>query len=409
VGLDRRVIVALLVIALILAPAAVLRAVCAGHSCDEPDEGSANVPFCSLADARRERIVAGFREGRSPDILTVPNEDADERVPVVFAGAGIASGASIPGAITLDSIAPTIAEVIGFERPHPEVRSGTAIAGVAEGEPPGLVILIVVEGLSGDDLDDPALRELAAVAAGGVAADDVDIGSDPRDRAAVAATIGTGGLPSQHGITGSFLRNDSGKFATAWGPGSPVSVIATLGDDMDELLNQKPRIGLVAPARIYQGLIGGNWYVENDKDPIRIESSPEKAAAAVSTFLRQGFGDDATPDVLAVALAGRPTEADKAIGAIADAAEGVRTGATVVVTGTGPVPGDNGDVVDEIERSIPGRTSLIEGTVAGGFFVDQAGLTKTGTTEDQVIDAVKETGDFADAFAAITVEFARYC
>ena len=84
-------IVALSVIALILAPAAILRALCAGHSCDEPDEGGANVPFCSLPEERRSQIVAGFREGRSPDVLTVTADASSGRVPVVFSGAGIAT------------------------------------------------------------------------------------------------------------------------------------------------------------------------------------------------------------------------------------------------------------------------------------------------------------------------------
>jgi hypothetical protein len=409
VGLDRRVVVALSVIALILAPAAILRAMCAGHSCDEPDEGAANVPFCSLPPDQRTQIVAGFREGRSPDILTVSSDEPNARVPVVFAGVGIDENAAIPGATRLDSIAPTIAEVIGFVRPHPEVRSGGPMPGIADGETPGVVVLVVAKGLGSGALDQGSWPRLAELADDGVSGEEVIIGSLPIDPAAVATTIGTGGVPAQHGITGTSLRNDAGKLVGAWGPGSPVSVIATLADDLDETLNQRPRIGLIVPDRSYRGLTGGNWYVDNDKDAITIETSPQKAADDAAALLDQGFGDDRTPDLLAVAVAGRPGEMDRAIGAIARSAGDVRTGAAVVVTGTGPVPGDNGDVVGEIERSIPGRTRMIEGSVAGGFFVDQAGLTKTGTTEDQVIDAVEETEAFADAFAAITVEFARYC
>src|SRR5688572_13427722 len=118
-GFDKRVVVALSVIALILAPAAVLRALCAGHSCDETDDGAANVPFCSLEADRRGEIVAGFREGRSPDVLAVSAEQPEGRVPLVFSGVGIDPDASIPAGTGLDSVAPTIAEIIGLEREHP--------------------------------------------------------------------------------------------------------------------------------------------------------------------------------------------------------------------------------------------------------------------------------------------------
>jgi hypothetical protein len=406
VGFDKRVVVALSVIALILAPAAVLRALCAGHSCDEPDDGAANVPFCSLEADRRGEIVAGFREGRSPDVLAVSAEQPESSVPLVFSGVGVASDASIPAGTALDSVAPTIAELIGLEREHPEVRSGEAIPSVADGEAPGVVILVVVKGLGSDDLTGSGWARLRALGEEGVISETARLGSQPSDPTAVLTTIGTGGLPYQHGITGTLLRNDVGKLVTAWGRGAPVSVIATLADDLDESLSQDPLIGLVATSPQDRGLIGGNWYVDNDRDDIRSERSPSGAASAVSELMEEGFGDDDIPDLLAVTLKGAPDAVDRSIGSIARAADGA---GAVVVTGTGPVPGDNSDVVKEIEDSIQGNTDLIEGSVAGGFFVDQAALTKTGKTEDEVIEAIKSTGAFEDAFAAITVSFARYC
>jgi hypothetical protein len=406
VGFDKRVVVALSVIALILAPAAVLRALCAGHSCDEPDDGAANVPFCSLEADRRGEIVAGFREGRSPDVLAVSAEQPESSVPLVFSGVGIAEDASIPAGTALDSVAPTIAELIGLEREHPEVRSGTVIPGIADDEAPGVVILVVVKGLGSDDLTGSGWARLRALGEEGVISETARLGSQPSDPTAVLTTVGTGGLPYQHGITGTLLRNDVGKLVTAWGRGAPVSVIATLADDLDESLSQDPLIGLVATSPQDRGLIGGNWYVDNDRDDIRSERSPSGAASAVSELMEEGFGDDDIPDLLAVTLKGAPDAVDRSIGSIARAADGA---GAVVVTGTGPVPGDNSDVVKEIEDSIQGNTDLIEGSVAGGFFVDQAALTKTGKTEDEVIEAIKSTGAFEDAFAAITVSFARYC
>jgi hypothetical protein len=407
VGFDKRVVVALSVIALILAPAAVLRALCAGHSCDEPDDGAANVPFCSLEADRRGEIVAGFREGRSPDVLAVSAERPESRVPLVFSGVGVASDASIPAGTALDSVAPTIAELIGLEREHPEVRSGTVIPGIADDEAPGVVILVVVKGLGSDDLTGSGWARLRALGEEGVISETARLGSQPSDPTAVLTSVGTGGLPYQHGITGTLLRNDVGKLVTAWGRGAPVSVIATLADDLDESLSQDPMIGLVATSPQDRGLIGGNWYVDNDRDLVRWERHPRRAATAVADLMKEGFGDDGVPDLMAVTLSGPDGLVDRSLGSIARSADDA--GGTVVVTGTGPVPGDNSDVVKEIEDSIQGNTDLIEGSVAGGFFVDQAALTKTGKTEDVVIEAIKSTGAFEDAFAAITVSFARYC
>ena len=114
----------------------------------------------------------GFREGRSPDVLAVADGTpvvtevdgsptpwpavaaaADPRVPIVFAGAGTTKGASVPDGTTLDRIAPTVAEALGFEREHPEVRSGKAVAGVADGRRPRLVLLVGWRGVGSSELE----------------------------------------------------------------------------------------------------------------------------------------------------------------------------------------------------------------------------------------------------------------
>ena len=406
-GFDRRVVVALSVIVLVLAPAAVLRAVCAGHSCDEPDKGAAEVPFCSLPDQRRASIVAGFREGRSPDIIAVKGAEPDDRVPLLFWGTGIEPSATIPPRTTLDSIAPTVAEIIDLDRPHPEVRSGTAIESIHSNEVPRLVIVVVLKDVGTSEIagsDWPHLDELASQ---GAFAIDARVGSFPLDPVAVLTTVGTGGLPSQHGITGTLVRNDVGRMVDAWGPGAPVSVIAALGDDLDEQLKQQPLVGLIGE-KTDRGLIGGNWYVDNDRDTIITAADPLEAAGSVQSALTDAFGKDETPDLLAVTLEGSPKKLDRAIVQIHELA--ARREATIVLTATGSSPRKDGGVdIASIERRIPGPTRLIEGVVPGGFFVGQSALAATGHTEDEVIDALLDSGSFADAFAAITVSFARYC
>jgi hypothetical protein len=410
VGLDKRVVVALTAIGLVLTPAAVLRALCVGHSCDDPTEVGADVPFCSLPEARRDAIAAGFREGRSPDVLVVPHEQPSDRVPLAFMGRGIDPAGSVPSGTKLDTVAPTIAEAIGIERPHPEVRSGEPIDSLTRGERPRVVVVIALVGIGSDDVSRDRWDALRDMGDQGVMSTDAVVGSAPNDRAAVTTTLGTGGLPYQHGITGTFVRNDHGEVVPAWGRGAPVSVIASLPDDMDELHNQEPHMGLVAASPRDSGLIGGNWYLDNDMDDIVIQPSPWKAAAAVRDLLADGFGTDRVTDLLAVSLDGPLPELDRAVAAIvASARAASKGGALIAVSGTGSTAASEERIRQEVERTLPGRTRFVERFVAGGFFLDQEALARTGTGAQAVVNAILETEAFADAFAAINVEFARYC
>ena len=110
---------------LVALPAAVLRAFCVGRSCDAPAEARTRAPFCGLPAATRRDITAGFRDGRSPDVLAVTggtpvaSGDAGGRhartpwpsvggrggsVPLVFWGTGVAPSRLGRGA-RLDAVA----------------------------------------------------------------------------------------------------------------------------------------------------------------------------------------------------------------------------------------------------------------------------------------------------------------
>ncbi|HEY3022323.1 MAG TPA: hypothetical protein VGK11_01650, partial [Actinomycetota bacterium] len=71
----RRLLVLLLVLAAIGVPAGVLRAACAGKSCPA-DVAHARVPFCPLPAELKAKLAAGFREGRSPDVMAVTGNHA---------------------------------------------------------------------------------------------------------------------------------------------------------------------------------------------------------------------------------------------------------------------------------------------------------------------------------------------
>ncbi len=422
----------------VAAPAGVLRALCAGHSCDEPATAAASVPFCSLPDGVRTRLAAGFRESRSPDVMGVTSgeavvgakggappwpslDDTGARIPIVFAGEGV-SGAPVPRGTALDDVAPTVERITGVERPHPEVRSGRAVADLAsDGPPPRLVLEVVWKGVGSEDLEanQGAWPYLSRLMEGGSATMEATVGSLPLDPAATLTTLGTGGLPRQHGITGELVLNDLGRVVRAWGRDAPPSVIATLADDLDETLGGRPRIGLVGTETSDRGVIGGHWYADVDRDDFLLRPGPASAAAAATGLLGTDYGSDSTPDLLGVVLEGRTRAMDGALRKVVEAASKAAGGSlTTVVTATGPrakqTPIPALRMEDAVEGRVPGRKPIVEATVAGGLFLDQEAMAQRQLPQERVVSALRSTRVggrriFADAFPKIAVTFARYC
>ena len=145
----------------------------------------------------------------------------DTRVPIAFFGTGFAGRDPADGT-GLDQIAPTLAAAMGFDRSHDEVRAGVPAQGVADAsDEPSLVVQVVWKGVGSADLEAhphawPFLR--ATIARGGGTLEGTT-GSLPLDRTATLTTIGTGGLPTQHGITGTIIRGDDSDVAQCLGAG----------------------------------------------------------------------------------------------------------------------------------------------------------------------------------------------
>jgi hypothetical protein len=435
----RRLLILLVVLVVVGAPAAALRADCAGASC-KPSDAAGPAPFCSLPADLRALITAGTYERRSPDVMGVTantqvtthvapglevtwpstNAPADAyEAPLLFIGRDVRTGTWSDA--ELDRIAPTIAEAMALRRAHPEVRHGRTLDGVVQpGAHTPLVVVIVWKGVGATDVAHgaPWLRSQVArtdptrqgagdrvyAVAGGTAT----VGSLPLDPAAVEATIGSGGLPSQHGITGTWIRNDRGDVARAFGRGAPQPVIAALGDDLDRATDGRALIGLVRGDAGDAGLTGDGWY---GTGPVRDRTARagHDPATVVRSFLSEGWGADATPDLLAVALGPNVRTDDRATAAIvSDVVMSVPT-AMVVIAGTGDTEAHN--AVTPIHPAATVR--IPDGGVAGGYFLDRtAGV---GATASTVVDQMHaETGPdgtpmYADAFASYAVRFGRYC
>ena len=439
----RRLAVLVVALTLVGAPAVVLRAFCVGQSCSQGEAAvAAPVPFCPLPGDLRAAIETGYRQGRSPDVMgasvsspviggsgagipltgwpAAPYAEGANRVPIAFVGAGTRAGA-LPAHVGVDRIAPTIARLIGYDRPYADVRSGTALAAaVSEGADPRLVVEIAWTGVGSAAFTPTAAPWVehhvlrSPHAASTIAA---TTGSLPADPAAVLTTIGTGGLPFQHGITGTLVRGAQGRAVRAWSPGAPISIIGTLADDWDHASGQRARIGLVAPDTVDRGVIGGTWYLDHDRDDVVIGSSDP--AGAVERLVASGFGADATSDILAVVLDGSSGRMDRITGRIVTAVQRSVPDSAFVLTATGPTYTSTSEgvsattIMDRVNAAL--GADVIASSTPGGFFLDTRVMAANDLTSDDVVrqmDAL-EGGDgtpvFADAYPGFAVSFSRYC
>jgi hypothetical protein len=425
-------------------PAVVVRAGCTTGTCSSAPVTAQHVPFCSLPPAVRARIAGGFQDGRSPDVLTVAagteiagsssNAATDEavpwlslagpdatRVPLAFLGPGI-SRATLGRGAALDAVAPTLARILGVRRPATSA-SGADLPTVRSNAVPRLMLVVAWEGIGSRDL--PADRGrwpfLASALRTGAGTLFADTGSLPVDPAAVLTTIGTGALPSEHGITGTWLRSPyTSAMQRAGGSHGPPAELPTLAQDLVKA-RADARVAIVEPSPVDQGLVGAEYYTGLPLPKVRVAPLANVASAA-SGLLDRGFGTDATPDVLAVVLRGPVAALDREtrrLTALADRATGSRF--VEVVAGTGSLHAAGrarvlpaAEVTDSLERRLPPAGKVVQAITAGGIFVRRNASTSGVTGRDLAeallrLRAPRGGPLMADAFASFAVSLARYC
>ena len=429
-------------------PAGVLRVFCVGNACESRVSDSSTTPFCSLPQQMRSVTSQGTWEGRTGEILAVsessrvvgstyPDNDVPvewpnlrsgtHTVPIVLSGVGIRRGVRLNPDAGLDDIAPTLAAAANFDRPHPEVRSGKALAEALDpaSTAPRLLMVVALKGVGAADVDAARWPRLREEISDGAAIEAATVSSSAADPVASMTTIGTGGIPAEHGITGTMVRDDEGRLVTAWGPDSPINVIATLGDDLDEAFSDRSTIALVGTEPGDRALIGGRWYVGRDDDLVSMlpsDATPAAVVQQVSSLLgSSALAKDGVPDVLGVALAGPNREVDSAVGELVRIARRATRGAvTVAIAGTGSAADPDADVrapqlKRRLERQLPGSSPMIEALGPGVVFVDQRALTRQKVSDDVVLRALLRMRDeegaplFADVFPTLAVSFGRFC
>lgn len=436
----------LVVVGLVALPAIALRAVCVGKSCEQAEQQPAPAPFCSLDAGTRALVTAGFYAGRSPDAiavtsargavvtfaepgLAVPWPSAGDaatttQVPLALFGRAVRSTAWPSEPVGLDQVAPTLADLMGIRLRHPNVRSGQPIEGVTGAAVP-LVVEIVWKGVGmpelsargeGDTpylsglLDHPDIRDGVV----GIATP----GSLPLDPAAVLTTIGTGGLPSEHGVTGTVFMSDDGP-VRAFSNRAPKPVIAALGDDLDHDSSGAAKIALVGDAPTDRGLIGGTWYLLGKRDDATVKVGGD-AVPEVERMLHRGWGADAVPDLVGVTLRGSLRSMDDATRAIVGEVQRAVPRSVIAITSTGSLREHgavdaDADLVPSIDAAIPAPGSVVAAAGSEGLFLDRGTTTAAGITTQSVVDVMKTqtapdgSALFADAFPSFAVQFGRYC
>jgi len=237
---------------------------------------------CALPHRHLLRVWRGYDPRRSGVLQIVPREpnivgpgfphagvaDHLQDVPLLLYGPEvIESGRTVRRAVTVADVAPTIAELIGFDLPQAD---GTPLreALAQDSEPPRLVVTLVWDGGGRVVLDEwmdawPNLRRLIRK---GTWYEHASVGSSPSTSAPIHATIGTGAFPRRHGLIGNALRI-AGRIADPWDEGPAYLALPSLADLYDAANGNAPLVGLIGSATVQLGLIGhGAMWEGGDRD-----------------------------------------------------------------------------------------------------------------------------------------------
>jgi hypothetical protein len=247
------------------------------------DERVAGLDPCEVPVELLEHVWRGYYPGRSGDVLTIewePTQFSGLRhstpwpytmnVPVVLYGPGfIRQGVTVDRDVTVADLAPTYAELIGFDEFPSAEREGRPLreALLPEEERngvPRLILTLVWDG-GGDNVLEyfpdawPNLRDLFER---GTWYQNATVGSSPSLTPAIHTNIGTGAFPKTHGITDMHIRID-GEMAPSFHHGSPHNLlIPTLADLWARANDNRPLIGHMARGTFHLGMVGYGAYAE---------------------------------------------------------------------------------------------------------------------------------------------------
>lgn len=232
---------------------------------------------CAELNEFIERVRRGYVPVRSSDIALIGHEpnyigtptaavhtgpyDFLAEVPLVFYGPGyIDASGSVPESPTMADVAPTIANLIGFDGfEAPDGSALTTGISAPTSRPPRLVVTIVWDGAGWNTLREhprswPFLKKLIER---GVSFEDMTIGSTPSVTPPIHTTLGTGAFPRRHGIPNVKMTTADDRYINPMELNSPEYIrVPALGDLYDAGLGNRPLVGVIATVNWHLGMIG---------------------------------------------------------------------------------------------------------------------------------------------------------
>jgi hypothetical protein len=199
-----------------------------------------------------------------------------ERIPLVVYGAGVRPSDS-EERVSLADLAPTIAELIGFEDFRALGREGRPLPATSPPtDRPEVVVTFVIDGGGWNVLNEfpDAWPNLKRLMREGASFRNTIHGSFPAVTASAHATIGTGAFPRTHGITGHNLR-DGTKARKAFGelghaePGDIL--VPTLADLWSDATDNRAWVGELGYQIWHLGMLGrGGRSRRGDRRPVAV-------------------------------------------------------------------------------------------------------------------------------------------
>jgi hypothetical protein len=259
-------------------PGEAARSARAPSSRQEARASEARTTSCASLRRAAKRLRRGYVPRLSPDVLVIPrppnyigaptdpphNAPRSEltNVPLLLYGPGfVRSRGEISGRASMADVAPTIAELVGFEE-APETRGdalGAALVRNPPGRRPALVVTLVWDGGGWNVLRRhrgswPFLRSLLRR---GSSYPRMDVGSAPTMTAPIHTTLGTGVFPRRHGIAALNVRIGYGEYMDPMLFADPSAIrVPTLADVYDRRRGNRPLIGLLGSSSWHLGMIG---------------------------------------------------------------------------------------------------------------------------------------------------------
>lgn len=245
---------------------------------------------CELEPEIITRVLRGWQQGRSPDVLVVPRFpnffggfiqtghsgpwDYLQEVPLVFYGPGFIKplGRFDAGReVTVADIAPTVAGLLGVEAPASDGKAlDILVPEEKRTERPKLILQVVWDGGGTNVLETwPALwPDLAKLERKGASPRGSTVGSSPSVTPSTHTTMGTGVFPARHGIASIMLRTEEGQITDAFkGKDAEFVEAPMLADTYDLSTGNAAKVGLFAYKNWHLGMMShGSEFPGGDKD-----------------------------------------------------------------------------------------------------------------------------------------------